>query len=242
MADAVIRIRRFSSPVPYAEGLCLQREAAAKLEKTTERKAELLLLEHRPVYTLGRRTAPEDLRGRETRELAARTGAEVIETDRGGSITYHGPGQVTAYLLLNIKAWGLTVHEHLYRLEEIGLGAARRFGLTASRRKGLTGVWVQTPAGNVAGPRPSPATGVCRAKVCAVGVAIRRWVTYHGLCLNAADDLSPFEMIIPCGLQGEAVTSLSRLTRRAVPFSEAAEAVAAACTEVFAARKVELSA
>ena len=248
-------------PLPFAGAYDLQMRHAGELARSPERLARLILLEHTPVYTLGRTTKPEHLPvPRE--ELARLSGAEVVATDRGGSVTYHGPGQLTAYLILNLKAWGLSVHEHLWNLEEIAVGTLAAFGLRGRRVAGMTGVWIadcglqiadwpatpaagernvrRVPPSTVESPR-SPVSDSQSAirnpqsaigKVCAIGVGCRRWVTYHGLALNVDLDLAPFARIDPCGLGHRPVTSLSEALGRKVTRAEAEQAVVAACAKV----------
>ncbi|MCZ7644909.1 MAG: lipoyl(octanoyl) transferase LipB [Planctomycetota bacterium] len=229
----------------------------AALPPPPAREARLLLLEHRPVYTLGRLTAPAHLILPEA-DLAR--GAEVVQASRGGSVTYHGPGQLTAYLILNLKAWDLAIHRHLWNLEEIAIRTLAAFGLGGLRVEGMTGVWVEefrVPGSEFRGatseresPLPlreraggglsekllspsEPGTWNSElAKVCAIGVGCRRWITFHGLSLNVDLNLAPFERIDPCGLGRKPVTSLARLLGRAVTIDEAAEAMTKACAEV----------
>jgi lipoate-protein ligase B len=241
MNRARLSVRKMPRPLSFAEGLSLQRQAAELLEQDPHRRAVLFLLEHHPVYTLGRKTLSAHLAGVNAAALARKTNAEVVETDRGGSVTYHGPGQVTAYLHLNLKVWAWPMHEHLNRLEDAGIRALQRFGLEGRRRDGLTGVWVRCSPKDarvvVAVENAALADDPGWAKVCAIGVAARRWVTYHGLGLNVEGDLAPFTRIIPCGLAGEAITNLGRLLKRPVEFAEAAEAVAEAVAEVLDAQR-----
>jgi lipoyl(octanoyl) transferase len=209
----------------YADALALQHRLGAELEQTTERTAQLILLQHTPVYTLGRTTAQDDLPVAED-ALAARTGAEVVRADRGGSVTYHGPGQLTAYLLLNLKVWDVSIQRHLELLEEAALRTLVAFGIRGAREPGMTGVWV-----GAAGQRE---------KICAIGVSARRWVTYHGLSLNVDLDLAPFAEIIPCGLAGKRVTSVAQVLGHSVSISGVATALARACGEAYEA-PVELA-
>jgi len=241
-------------PLPFAGAHDLQMRHAGELARSPERLARLILLEHTPVYTLGRTTKPEHLTvPRE--ELARLSGAEVVATDRGGSVTYHGPGQLTAYLILNLKAWGFPIHEHLRNLEEIAIRTLAAFGLQGQRVAGMTGVWIadwpatssageknvrRVPASTEASPQslgsdshsgiPNPQSAI--AKVCAIGVGCRRWVTYHGLALNVDLDLAPFARIDPCGLGHRPVTSLSQALGRPVTIAEAQQAVVLACAKV----------
>lgn len=130
--------------------------------------------------------------------LSVRPGVEVVETDRGGDVTYHGPGQVVGYPILDLSALRRDVKWYLERLEEVMIRAVARWGIAAERRPGLTGAWV--------GDR----------KIGAIGVRVERWVTSHGFALNVCTDLSYFDQIIPCGLAGRGVTSIARETGRAV--------------------------
>lgn len=222
-----LEVLRLAGPRPYAEARRLQDDLSATLGDPKRRRARLILLEHRPVYALGRSTRGKHLLG-EASALAQRTGAEVVEADRGGSVTYHGPGQLTAYLLLNLKAWEVTIHAHLWNLEEAALRALARFGISGCRIEHMTGVWCDAT--------PGP------AKVCAIGAGCRRWVTYHGLGLNVDLDLAPFGEIDPCGLGRKPVTSLAKLLGRAVTIGEAAAALVPAFEEVLRADAAFLSA
>ncbi|MBE7467017.1 MAG: lipoyl(octanoyl) transferase LipB [Planctomycetes bacterium] len=207
-----LRVTRYPGTLSYAEGYARQLEAVERLRDPANRVAELLVLEHAPVYTLGRMTQPSHLPLDEPALRAS--GAEVVRIDRGGSVTYHGPGQLTAYLLLHLKAWNLTIHQHLWNLEEIALRTLRHFELDGRRVDGMTGVW----AGE--------------AKVCAVGVGCRKWIAYHGLSLNVNLDLAPFARIDPCGLGRRPVTTLAALCGRPVALDEAAAALEASTRRV----------
>jgi len=175
--------------VPYEEA----REAQLRLQGERQRDAipdVLLLLEHTPVYTRGRRSTPEELpMGREWYEAQ---GIEVRDTDRGGRVTYHGPGQLVAYPIVSLRPYGDDVHEYVRRLERVMIGALAEHGVAAGPIEGLTGVW--------AGER----------KIGSIGVHVSRGVTTHGLAVNVNNDLQPFEWIVPCGIEGVAMTSLAR--------------------------------
>jgi lipoyl(octanoyl) transferase len=175
--------------VPYAEAWELQRRLAAR-RQAGEIADALLLLEHPPVYTRGRRSRPEELpMGVGWYEAQ---GIEVLDTDRGGLVTYHGPGQLVAYPILSLRACGGDVHELVRRLERTTIAALGDHGVEATVVEGQTGVWVP--------PR----------KIGSIGLHISRGVTTHGLAVNVDNDLQPFEWIVPCGIEGCAVTSLSR--------------------------------
>jgi lipoyl(octanoyl) transferase len=185
--------------VRYAEGLELQ----ATLVR--ERQADaipdtLLLLEHDPVFTLGQNAKKENVLA--TPERLRALGFDVSETGRGGDVTYHGPGQLVAYPILQLADGQRDIHRYLRDLEEIMIRTCADFGLRAGRIEKLTGVWI--------GER----------KVGAIGVRVARWVTSHGLALNVNTDLSAFGHIVPCGLHGRAVTSLAQERNRPVPMDE----------------------
>lgn len=160
----------------------------------------ILLVEHDPVITVSQRAdAPRHLLADAAR--LARLGIEVQPTDRGGDITYHGPGQLVVYPILPLAAYGLNLSRYMRLLEQAVIDAAAKWGVAALREPGATGVWAR-PTNPPDGPT---------AKLCALGVRIRRNITMHGLALNVSTDLSHFDTIVPCGLAGRGVTSLQRL-------------------------------
>jgi lipoyl(octanoyl) transferase len=175
--------------VPYE----VAREAQQRLAERRQRGEipdVLLLLEHTPVYTRGRRSTADELpMGAEWYE---RQGIEVLDSDRGGRVTYHGPGQLVAYPIVSLRPYGDDVHEYVRRLERVMIGALAEHGVEAGLIEGQTGVWV--------GER----------KIGSIGVHVSRGVTTHGLAVNVRNDLQPFEWIVPCGIEGCQVTSLSR--------------------------------
>jgi len=198
--------------VDYASGLALQGE------KVAARKAKaipdtLLLLEHPHVYTLGRNAKREHLLVSE-QKLAA-LGAQVYETDRGGDITYHGPGQLVGYPIVDLTEHRRDVAWFMRSLEEVFIRVAADFGVAAGRMTGAAGVWV----GN--------------DKLVAMGVHISRWVTSHGFAFNVNTDLSYFQWIVPCGLRDRGVTSLARLLRRHLEMDALAGRVITRFGEVF---------
>jgi lipoate-protein ligase B len=199
--------------VPYAEGLRLQAELVAA-RRAGDVADTLLLLEHPHVITLGS-SADEAhvLLGPAERE---RLGIEVFEVGRGGGVTYHGPGQLVAYPILDLKAFGQDLHDYVRRLEETLIRTAAALGVPARRREGLTGVWTQ------------------RGKLAAIGVRVSsQWISSHGVALNVDSDLHFFEAIVPCGIEGEGVTSLSRELGRKVELDTAATALIASFESVF---------
>ena len=165
---------------------------------------ELLLVEHPPVITVSRRPgAGAHLLA--SAELLASMGVTVHETDRGGDITYHGPGQLVVYPIVDLNRMHLRLHDYMRLLEAAVIGACGAMGVASQRDAGATGVWT-VPTGEVAS-----------AKLCAMGVRVSRWVTLHGLALNVSTDLSFFDLIVPCGLAGREVTSLKQRLGAACP-------------------------
>ena len=198
--------------VPYAEGLQIQEQLVA--ERQAGRIVDvLLLLEHEPVFTMGRNARAENVLL--SSEALRSRGFEIVETGRGGDVTYHGPGQVVGYPILELPTDRRDVHRYVRDLEEVMIRACADYGVTAGRIKGMTGTWVGTE------------------KVGAIGVRIARWVTSHGFALNVTNDLAPFALIVPCGIRGLGVTSLSRLLGREVAVDEAAARLAEHVAAVF---------
>jgi lipoyl(octanoyl) transferase len=170
----------------------------------------VLLVEHDPVITLTRRKAIGEHLVATPAQLDA-AGVTTHETDRGGDITYHGPGQLVVYPILKLADFGLNLSRYMRLLEQTVIDTARRFGIAAHREPGSTGVWVKSPG--VAGIGAGRGT----AKLCAMGVRIRKNTTLHGLALNVTTDLDHFKLIVPCGLHGRPVTSLRQLLGDACP-------------------------
>lgn len=161
----------------------------------------LLLLEHPPVYTRGRRTTAAELpMGDEWYETQ---GIEVLDTDRGGLVTYHGPGQLVAYPILDLAPMGGDVHAYVRGLERVMIGALAEHGVGAQTIEGLTGVWTD-------GPAPAPGLAGAAEKIGSIGVHVSKGITTHGLAVNVDNDLQPFEWVIPCGIQGVAMTSIAK--------------------------------
>jgi len=186
-----IEVRRLGL-VPYARALDLQR--ALVEDRRAGRVGDLLLLlEHPPVVTLGVRKEISRSHILTTDEVLSSRGVEVHETGRGGDVTYHGPGQIVGYPIIDLNPDRLDVHRYVRDLEEVLMRAIDDFGVRGERVKGLSGVWV----GN--------------DKVAAIGVRISRWITSHGFALNVTTDLDAFKWIVPCGIEGRGVTSLQRL-------------------------------
>ena len=197
-------------------------EAAAEMQRALveERRAGrvpdlLLLLEHPHVITLGVKLDAARSHLVATSELLAERQVEVHESGRGGDITYHGPGQLVGYPILDLRPDRCDVHKYVRDLEEVMIRAAADFGLTAGRVTGLTGAWVGAD------------------KLGAIGVRISRWITSHGFALNVMTDLDYFKLIVPCGITSGGVTSLSRATGRPVAMADARAAIVTHFCEVF---------
>jgi lipoate-protein ligase B len=207
--------------VPYREAWDLQRSLAGAVSQGAIPDT-IVLLEHPPVITLGRRTEEEH-------ELHVPPGAEVdvVETNRGGKSTYHGPGQLVAYPILDLRRHGKDVKLYVRNLEEAVVRTLDAFGLEGSRIEGLTGVWLQRP------PR----------KIASIGVHVSRWVTTHGYALNVDLDPAPFtDWITACGLEDAMFTTIARELGRSVAVDEVRPHAAAAIAEVFELELEELPA
>ena len=206
-----LAVRRLGR-VPYGAGLELQQQLVA------ERQAgripdQLLLLEHDPVFSLGRNARPEHVLF--PAELLRGRGYDVFETGRGGDVTYHGPGQLVGYPILDLAPDRRDVHRYVRDLEEVMIRTCADYGVQAQRVAGLTGTWVG------------------QDKIGAIGVRISRWVTSHGFAFNVTTDLSAFDLLVPCGIRGRGVTSLERLLGRAVPLAEVGDQLARHFAAVF---------
>ena len=174
----------------------------------------LLLLQHPPVITLGVRRGSRSHITATDAVLASR-GIDVHETGRGGDVTYHGPGQIVGYPILDLRPDRCDVHRYVRDIEEVLIRVCGDYGITAGRVAGLSGVWVGAD------------------KIGAIGVRISRWITSHGFAFNVNTNLQDFELIVPCGIVDRGVTSLQKLLGRQVPIDEAEERVSARFAEVF---------
>jgi len=193
-AGTTLEVIDLGAGVAYGEALALQREVNRAVIDG-EAGPTLLLLEHAPVVTVTKRPgAAEHLVA--SAERLVELGIAVEPTDRGGDITYHGPGQLVAYPILPLNPLGLNLSRYMRLLERAVIATIGAFGVTGHTEQGATGVWIERD-------------GRESAKVCAMGVRVRRSTTMHGLALNVTTDLSHFATIVPCGLSGRAVTSLS---------------------------------
>src|SRR5437868_7008638 len=224
--------------VPYREAWDLQRSLAGAVSQGAIPDT-VILLEHPPVVTLGRRTD-------ESAELHLPDSAEVeiLETDRGGKSTYHGPGQLVCYPILDLKRHGKDVKRYCRDLEETIIRALEAFGIEATRIDGLTGVWLDAPSGAAgvsrvpepgsAGREARTAAGAGPRKIASIGVHLSRWVSTHGYALNVDLDPAPFtEWITACGLEDAAFTSIARELGRPVTLDEVRPAARAAVAAVF---------
>jgi lipoyl(octanoyl) transferase len=211
--DRHLEIRRLGL-VPYADALTLQRTL---VEDRRQGRIEdvLLLVEHPHVLTLGVRGDGGRSHILVTPEALASRGVDVHETGRGGDITYHGPGQIVGYPIIDLKPDRRDVHRYVRDLEDVLIRTALDYGVDATRVEGLTGVWVG------------------RDKLAAIGVRIARWITSHGFALNVTTDLDYFDLIVPCGIADRGVTSLARLLGRPVDRREVEDRVAAHFRDVF---------
>ncbi len=224
--------------VPYEEALVAQRwlEGARQEDEVPD---VLLLLEHPPVYTRGRRSSDEELPMQ--REWYEMQGIEVHETDRGGRVTYHGPGQLVAYPIVSLKPYDDDVHEYVRRLERVAIGALGEHGVAAKTIEGLTGVWTEgdPPSGGRRADMSTPAPHIGPSaegearKIGSIGVHVSRGVTTHGLAINVNNDLQPFEWVVPCGIDNCRVTSLGRELGAEQDLAAFADTVADRYGEVF---------
>jgi len=197
---------------PYDRALDLQhRLVAARREGRVE--DVLILLEHPPVITLGRRGDESNIVA--SRELLARLGIEVHRVERGGDVTYHGPGQLVGYSILDLRGHRQDVGWYMHSLEEVLIRALSDFGAEAGRLEGRIGVWIGDK------------------NIAVLGARIEEWITYHGFALNVSPDLSHFDLIIPCGLKEFAVTSMEEVLGEAPEMSGVRKSVAQRFSEVF---------
>ena len=199
-AIAGLRVRWFAR-MEFAAALALQEEILAKKREDRSSADELLLLEHEPVYTIGRTPDQSSLRG------ARHLPHPLFPIKRGGQATYHGPGQLMGYPIIDLRRCGQDLHRYLRWIEQLLIEVLADYGIVASRRESLTGVWVEN------------------RKIASIGVGVRHWITMHGFALNVHGDLSPFNHIIPCGINEVAMTSIEKETGKAFSVADVAKAV-----------------
>ncbi|MEC5125547.1 lipoyl(octanoyl) transferase LipB [Verrucomicrobiales bacterium BCK34] len=191
---------RWLGRVNYSDGLDLQNELVEQRQKG-EIGDTVLLLEHEPVYTIGR------TRDQSSLNLEKTLPHPVFEVNRGGQATYHGPGQLVGYLILDLVPYGKDLHTYLREIESILIDFTAEFGINSNRREGLTGVWAET------------------RKLASIGVGVRKWVSMHGFGLNISSDLSGYDSITPCGISDVSMTSISNEIGRTVTVEEAAKSI-----------------
>jgi lipoyl(octanoyl) transferase len=189
---------RWLGRTEFAYALALQEELTAKKREDASLEDQLLLLEHEPVYTIGRTPDRSSLLG--STHLPHR----VFSINRGGQATYHGPGQLMGYPIIDLRRCGQDLHKYLRWLEQLLIDLLARYDIAAQRRESLTGVWVEN------------------RKIASIGVGVRHWITMHGFALNVCGDLSPFDHIVPCGINNVAITSMEKETKRAFTVAEVA--------------------
>ena len=178
--------------INFAQALALQEELAAKKKEDASLEDQLLLLEHEPVYTIGRTPDRSSLLG------SAHLPHPVFSINRGGQATYHGPGQLMGYPIIDLRRCGQDLHKYLRWLEQLLIDLLARYDIAAQRRESLTGVWVEN------------------RKIASIGVGVRHWITMHGFALNVCGDLSPFDHIVPCGISNVAITSMEKETKKSL--------------------------
>jgi lipoyl(octanoyl) transferase len=198
--DVDLQVRQLGR-MEFADALALQEEIVAKKREDRSLDDELLLLEHEAVYTIGRTPDKSSLLG------SAHLPHPLFAINRGGQATYHGPGQLMGYPIIDLRRCGQDLHRYLRWLEQLLIELLVDYGIAASRRESLTGVWV--------GQR----------KIASIGVGVRHWITMHGFALNVCGDLSPFTYIIPCGINNVAMTSMEKETGGAFSVLDIAEAL-----------------
>jgi lipoyl(octanoyl) transferase len=181
---------RWLGRTEFAYALALQEELTAKKREDASLEDQLLLLEHEPVYTIGRTPDRSSLLG--STHLPHR----VFSINRGGQATYHGPGQLMGYPIIDLRRCGQDLHKYLRWLEQLLIDLLARYDIAAQRRESLTGVWVEN------------------RKIASIGVGVRHWITMHGFALNVCGDLSPFDHIVPCGINNVAITSMEKETKK----------------------------
>jgi lipoyl(octanoyl) transferase len=216
MIDRAFRLR-WLGRMAFADALAIQEELVAKKRANQSAADELLLLEHDPVYTIGRTPDQSSLRG------AAHLPHPLFPINRGGQATYHGPGQLMGYPIIDLRNCGQDLHRYLRWLEDLLVETLGAVGIAATTRPGLTGVWVES------------------RKIASIGVGVRHWITMHGFALNVCGDLSPFDQIVPCGIANVAMTSIEKETGRQDSVMEVASRVGeVAMRRISSLRDVEM--
>jgi lipoate-protein ligase B len=210
--------------IPYGDALALQHRLV-KVRKRGALNNTLLLLEHPPVFTLGRNANDSNIIA--LPDLLRQLGIEVFRVERGGDVTYHGPGQLVGYPILDLHNFRLDVGWFVRSMEQMLIGALGDFGIASKRIDKLVGVWLDTPGGE--------------AKIVQIGARIEQWITYHGFALNVDPNLAHFELIVPCGISDKAVTSMARVLNQPIEMRAVRERVAARFAEAFGVELGELA-
>src|SRR6476661_32975 len=192
---------RWLGRIEFAHALGLQEELVAKKREDPSLEDQLLLLEHEPVYTIGRTPDRSSLLG------STHLPHPLFPINRGGQATYHGPGQLMGYPIIDLRKCGQDLHRYLRWLEELLVETLAEVGISATTRAGLTGVWVEN------------------RKIASIGVGVRHWITMHGFALNVCGDLSPFDHIVPCGINNVAITSMEKETKQSFTVEEVARTI-----------------
>ncbi len=220
--------------VPYADALALQHRIVAA-RKRGELNDTLILLEHLPVFTLGRNAKDEHIIA--SRDFLRQQGIEVFRVERGGDVTYHGPKQLVGYPILDLRNFRQDVGWFVRSIEEMLIRALGDFGIHGRRIEKLVGVWV-----DVVAPGVEPlAQQQGEAKIVQIGARIENWITYHGFALNVDPNMAHFDLIVPCGIPDKAVTSMARVLNRPMDMNAVRERVAARFAEVFGAELIVIS-
>jgi lipoate-protein ligase B len=200
--------------MPYRDAWALQEKIHAQV--LVDGEEHLLLVEHPPVITFGRRgeiEGPKNLLA--SQDYLAKLGVELVQSDRGGDVTFHGPGQIVAYPIIRLNDHALSVGGYVHKLEEIVIATLKQLGVESFKDEAGIGVWVRQPSGEL-------------GKICAIGVRIRRGISLHGIALNIETDLKYFDLIVPCGLAGKHATSLRKILGDATPSMESVKKILAA--------------
>lgn len=189
---------RWLGRMEFAQALALQEEIVAKKRNAPLFEDQLLLLEHEPVYTVGRTPDRSSLLG------STHLPHPLFSINRGGQATYHGPGQLMGYPIIDLRRCGQDLHKYLRWLEQLLIDLLARSDISAQRRESLTGVWIEN------------------RKIASIGVGVRHWITMHGFALNVCGDLSPFDHIVPCGINNVAITSMEKETKKSFAVADVA--------------------
>jgi lipoyl(octanoyl) transferase len=192
---------RWLGRMDFAHALALQEKMVAQKREDGGLEDGLLLLEHEPVYTIGRTPDRSSLLG------AEHLPHPLFSTNRGGQATYHGPGQLIGYPILDLRRCGQDLHKYMRWLEQLVIDLLVQYDIAAQQRESLTGVWVED------------------RKIASIGVGVRHWITMHGFALNVCGDLSPFDRIVPCGINNVAMTSMAKETGKVFQVTDVARAV-----------------